>query len=80
MSNCKLCIDKHYIISKRDDNFLCVERCDECSMDTHTDFDAAQLAEADEIGVSFEPPYYLTEQTNPDDWEQKHQNYRELTT
>ena len=69
-------MDKRYVVCKRDHDFLDVERCDACSEDTVTDQQAAALAEADNIGVSHESPHYLTDQENPDDWEQMHQNTR----
>lgn len=66
---CDICMDKTYMICKQDDGFLAVKRCDACSEDKITDQQAAALAEADDIGVSHEPPYYLADQENPDDWE-----------
>jgi hypothetical protein len=62
---CTVCADMRYLIASRDDGFLAIERCDECSWhgdnDSHTlsDEDAAKLARANGHEVADGYPAYL---------------------
>jgi len=51
MKHCFRCDSKRYVVSKREDDLLAVEKCDECSRfnGVQSDGDAAVLATLDGI-------------------------------
>lgn len=61
---CGVCGDKKYLISRRDDGRLAVERCDTCQDPaTFSDEQAAILAQADGVKCSSVYPCVLLAQT-----------------
>lgn len=59
LPDCNVCKEKRYLINKRVDGFLAVERCDNCSQLHLTDEDAAHVALADGIMCRIDYPCYL---------------------
>ena len=60
LPNCIECENKRYLVCKRDDGFLAVERCDECTANYLSDEEVARLALRDGVECRLSYPCYLS--------------------
>lgn len=71
LPDCDVCDNKRYLVCRRSDGFLAVQRCDTCSPDWLDDEDVVEFARADGIACRNEYPCYLTNQEEGEVWVKK---------